>query len=255
MNVPVVDVGGTYVKVVASDQTQPRRFDSGPAMVPGAMVARTRAITQDWSYRGVSIGYPGPVLGNRSVAEPHNLGHGWAQFGAWVGTICGTDGHNLGHGWVGFDFEAAFGRPVKLINDAAMQALRSYRAGKILFLGLGTGPGAAMIVAGVIEPMELGHLPYKTHTYEHYVGQRGLDSEGNDKWQHHVAEVVAHLAAALEPDDVVLGGGNVRHLEKLPPGCRAGENAHAFIGGFRLREHAAEESRCKDKALTDKEHG
>ena len=133
MNVPVVDVGGTYVKVVASDQTQPRRFDSGPAMVPGAMVARTRSITQDWSYRGVSIGYPGPVLRNRSAAEPHNLGHGW----------------------VGFDFETVFGRPVKLINDAAMQALGSYRGGKMLFLGLGTGLGAAMIVDGIIEPMEL----------------------------------------------------------------------------------------------------
>jgi polyphosphate glucokinase len=233
MNVLVVDVGGTHVKVLASGQTEPRRFDSGPAMVPHDMVARTQAIAEDWNYDVVSIGYPGPVLRNRPVAEPPNLGGGW----------------------VGFDFEAAFGRPVKLINDAAMQALGSYKGGKMLFLGLGTGLGSTMIVDGIIEPMELGHLPYKRHTYEHYVGQRGLDREGKDKWQRLVAEVVAHLVAALEPDDVVLGGGNVRNLEKLPPRCRAGDNACAFSGGFRLWEHTDVEHRRKVQTFTNKEHG
>ncbi len=232
MDVLVVDVGGTHVKVLASGQKQPRRFDSGPAMTPQQMVAQTLAIAQDWSYQRVSIGYPGPVLRDRPVAEPHNLGHGW----------------------VGFDFEAAFGHPVKLINDAAMQALGSYKGGKLLFLGLGTGLGSAMIVDGIMEPMELGHLPYKEHTYEHYVGQRGLDREGKDKWQHNVEDVVAHLVAALQPDDVVLGGGNASKLEKLPPGCRAGDNSHAFIGGFRLWEQADEGGLRKAKIATQKEH-
>jgi polyphosphate glucokinase len=144
----------------------------------------------------------------------------------------------LGCGWVGFNFEAAFGHPVMLINDAAMQALGSYKGGKMLFLGLGTGLGSTMIVDGIVEPMELGHLPYKKSTYEDYVGERGLDRRGADKWRRHVKDVVARLIAALEPDDVVLGGGNVKHLKTLPAGCRAGENANAFIGGFRLWEHA-----------------
>ena len=164
----------------------------------------------------VSIGYPGPVLRGRPVSEPHNLGPGW----------------------VGFDFEAAFGCPVKLINDAAMQALGSYEGGKMLFLGLGTGLGSAMIVDGIVEPMELGHLPYRKGTYEDYVGIRGLERVGKKKWRHYVEDVVARLIAALEPDDVVLGGGNVKKLKELPPGCRAGDNANAFLGGFRLWEEA-----------------
>jgi polyphosphate glucokinase len=146
----------------------------------------------------------------------------------------------LGRGWVGFNFEAAFGCPVKLINDAAMQALGSYKGGKMLFLGLGTGLGSTMIVDGIVEPMELGHLPYKSHTYEDYVGQRGLERWGKNKWRRHVADVVARLIAALEPEDVVLGGGNVKQLEKLPIGCREGNNANAFLGGFRLWEKIAE---------------
>ena len=162
----------------------------------------------------VSIGYPGPVLRGRPVAEPHNLGRGW----------------------VGFDFAAAFGRPVKVINDAAMQALGSYKGGKMLFLGLGTGLGTAMIVEGIVEPMELGHLPYKKGTYEDYVGRAGLERYGKKKWRRHVADVVARLIAALEPDDTVIGGGNVAKLEALPPQCRAGDNANAFRGGFRLWE-------------------
>jgi len=213
MNVLAVDVGGTHVKVLVSGQTEARKFDSGPGLVPRRMVSGVKKITGDWTYDAVSIGYPGPALHNMPVSEPHNLGRGW----------------------VGFDFEAAFGRPLKLINDAAMQALGSYRgSGKMLFLGLGTGLGSAMIIDGVVEPMELGHLPWKQHTYEHYVGQRGLDRLGVHKWRRHVAEAVKQLTAALEPEDIVLGGGNVKQLKTLPPNCRAGENANAFLGGFRL---------------------
>jgi polyphosphate glucokinase len=218
MNVLVVDVGGTHVKVLASGQKESRKFDSGPLLAPASTVSGVKKITGDWSYDVVSIGYPGPVLHNRPVAEPHNLGIGW----------------------LGFNFETAFGHPVKLINDAAMQALGSYQGGKMLFLGLGTGLGSTMIVDGIIEPMELGHLPYKDDTFEGYVGQRGLDRLGKHKWQRHVADVVAFLIAALEPDDVVLGGGNVKQLEKLPANCRAGDNANAFLGGFRLWENTAE---------------
>jgi polyphosphate glucokinase len=217
MKVLVVDVGGTHVKVLVTGQSEPRKFDSGPALVPQAMVRAVKKITADWSYDAVSMGYPGPVLHNRPVAEPHNLGSGW----------------------VGFDFEKAFGHRVKLVNDAAMQALGSYKGGKMLFLGLGTGLGSTMIVDGIIEPLELGHLPYKKSTYEDYVGERGLERRGKQKWRKQVEDVVARLIAALEPDDVVLGGGNLKLLEKLPAGCRAGENANAFIGGFRLWTRAA----------------
>jgi len=218
MNVLVVDVGGTHVKILVSGQNESRKFDSGPKLVPARMVLGVQKVALDWTYDVVSIGYPGPVFRNRPIAEPHNLGPGW----------------------VGFNFETAFGRPVKLINDAAMQALGSYKGGKMLFLGLGTGLGSTMIVDGIIEPMELGHLPYKRNTYEDYVGQRGLERWGKHRWRHHVADVVARLIAALEPEDVVLGGGNLKQLDKLPPGCRAGDNANAFIGGFRLWENAAD---------------
>jgi polyphosphate glucokinase len=218
MKVLVVDVGGTHVKVLASGQSESRKFDSGPALVPKSMVQGVRKITGDWDYDVVSVGYPGPALKNRPTAEPHNLGRGW----------------------VGFDFEAAFGHPVKLINDAAMQALGSYKKqGKMLFLGLGTGLGSTMIVDGIIVPMELGHLPYKKSIFEDYVGARGLESRGKQKWRRDVADVVARLIAALEPEDVVLGGGNLKLLDKLPAGCRAGDNTNAFIGGFRLWEDAA----------------
>jgi polyphosphate glucokinase len=213
----VVDVGGTHVKVLVSGQKEFRKFDSGPTLVPKSMILGVKKIAADWSYDVVSIGYPGPVLHNRPVAEPHNLGRGW----------------------LGFDFETAFGHPVKMINDAAMQALGSYKGGRMLFLGLGTGLGSAMIVDGIIQPMELGHLPYKKHTYEDYVGQRGLEDGGKRKWRRHVEDVVARLAAALEPEDVVLGGGNAKLLERLPEGCRAGDNANAFLGGFRLWKNAS----------------
>ena len=216
MKVLVVDIGGTHVKILAAGQTEPREFPSGPEMTPRRMIAGVKKLATDWKYNAVSIGYPGVVVHNRPVAEPHNLGRGW----------------------VGFSFEKAFRRPLKLINDAAMQALGSYKNGKLLFLGLGTGLGAAMVVNGIVEPMELGHLPYKKATYEDYVGIRGLEKWGKKKWRAYVADVVERLIAALEPDDVVLGGGNVKKLKKLPPGCRKGDNANAFTGGFRLWENA-----------------
>ena len=217
MNVLVVDVGGTHVKILATGQDEPRRFPSGPTLTAEQMVAGVKELAGKWTYDVVSIGYPGPVLHGRPVAEPQNLAPGW----------------------VGFDYQAAFGCPVKLVNDAAMQALGSYQGGKMLFLGLGTGLGSTMIVDGVVEPMELAHLPYRKGTYEDYVGRRGLEQRGKKKWRLYVADVVAHLTTALEPDDVVLGGGNIKKLKQLPPGCRAGDNANAFLGGFRLWEHAS----------------
>lgn len=216
MKVLTIDVGGTHVKILVSGESACRQFDSGPALRPKRMVRSCQDLAEGWDFDVISIGYPGPVAGNRPLSEPHNLGRGW----------------------VGFDFEDAFKRPVRLINDAAMQALGSYRDGKMLFLGLGTGLGSAMIVDGIVEPMELGHLPYRKRTYEDYVGQRGLDRNGKRKWQKDVLEIVAILVAALEPQDVVIGGGNARHIQKLPKGYRAGDNANAFLGGFRLWENA-----------------
>src|SRR6202040_2252537 len=205
-------VGGSHVKLLATGQSEPRILVSGPALRPEMMVDEVKQLISDWDHDVVSIGYPGPVLDGRPVADPPNLGAGW----------------------VGFDFAAAFGCPVKMINDAAMQALGSYKSGKMLFLGLGTGLGSAMIVDGIVEPMELGHLPYKKATFEDYVGIRGLKKYGKKKWRNLVTDVVKRLVAALEPDDVVLGGGNVKKLKKLPSGCRAGDNDNAFLGGFRL---------------------
>ena len=216
MNVLVIDIGGTHVKILATGQDTHREFPSGSTLTAAEMVVGVKQAAGDWNYQVVSIGYPGPVLHGRPVAEPPNLGPGW----------------------VGFDFAAAFGCPVKLMNDAAMQALGSYRGGKMLFLGLGTGLGACMIVEGIVEAMEIGHLPYKKGTYEDYVGIRGLKRLGHKRWQRYVADVVARLSAALEADEVVLGGGNVNNLKELPPGCREGDNANAFRGGFRLWEDA-----------------
>jgi polyphosphate glucokinase len=217
MNVLVVDVGGTHVKILATGQEAKREFPSGPKMTAEQMVAGVQKAAEGWPFEAVSIGYPGPVLRGRPVSEPRNLGAGW----------------------VGFDFEAAFHCPVKILNDAAMQALGSYEGGKMLFLGLGTGLGSALIVDGVIEAMELAHLPYRKRTYEDYVGIRGLKRLGKKKWRRYVQDVVERLCAALEPDYVVLGGANVRKLKELPPGCRAGDNANAFQGGFRLWDEPA----------------
>ena len=212
----VIDIGGNNVKILATGQNESRKFPSGCTLTSKQMVAGVKKLAGDWKYDVVSIGYPGMVVRNRLIAEPHNLGRGW----------------------MGFDFEAAFKRPVKVVNDAAMQALGSYKHGKMLFLGLGTGLGSAMIVDGIIESMELAHLPYKKGTYEDYVGERSLEKRGKKKWRGHVADVVGRLIAALEPDDVVLGGGNVKKLKELPRGCREGDNANAFLGGFRLWEKA-----------------
>lgn len=214
-SVLVIDVGGTHVKVLATGQTEERKIPSGPKMTASKMVREVKRVTKDWEYDVVSIGYPGPVVHGMPLREPFNLGGGW----------------------VGFDFAKAFGHPVKVINDAAMQALGSYKGGRMLFLGLGSGLGSAMIVDGVLEPMELAHLPYKNgRTYEDYVGIHGLKRLGEKKWQRHVADVVERLKDAVEAEYVVLGGGNVKNLKKLPPDARLGDNRNAFIGGHRLWE-------------------
>jgi len=209
-----VDIGGTNVKMLATGQTERRRFPSGRTLTPELMVAGVKALAKDWSYDVVSIGYPGPVLGGAPAVEPRNLASGW----------------------VGFDFKAAFGCPVKVINDAAMQALGSYKGGTMLFLGLGTGLGSALVVNGTVVPMELGHLSYKRGTFEDYVGARGLEKLGKKKWRATVENVVERFVSALFLDDVVLGGGNAKILKEPPPGCRLGDNANAFTGGFRLWE-------------------
>jgi len=209
----VVDVGGTHIKLLAMGQTVPIKIASGPAMTAEKMVQVVRKVVGGWDFDCITLGYPAPVINGRPLREPHNLGDGW----------------------MGFDFEKAFGCPVKVINDAAMQALGSYQGGRMLFLGLGTGLGSAMIVDGVLEPMELAHLPYKKDkTYEDYLGLRGLERLGKKRWRKHVAKVVEKLKDALEADYVVLGGGNNKKLKDLPRGARLGKNENAFQGGFRL---------------------
>jgi polyphosphate glucokinase len=208
-----VDVGGTHVKILATGHRAPRKVASGHSMTAAEMVRAVKRLATGLRYDVVSIGYPGVCVHNRPVAEPHNLGKGW----------------------VAFDFARAFGRPVRIVNDAVMQALGSYRGGRMLFLGLGTGLGSAMIIDGVLEPMELAHLPYrKGRTFEDYVGEHGRKRLGKKKWRRHVLDVVEGLRAALEPDDVVIGGGNVVRLKRLPNGTRMGNNRNAFTGGFRL---------------------
>ena len=214
----VVDVGGTHIKVLAAGQRGERKIPSGSNMTARVMVRDVKRVTKDWGYGLVSIGYPGPVIHGRPIHEPHNLGKGW----------------------VGFDFGKAFGCPVKVINDAAMQALGSYEGGRMLFLGLGSGLGSAMIVDGILEPMELAHLPYEHgKTYEDYVGVRGLERLGKKKWRRHVTDVVERLKEALGATYVVLGGGNAKKIKKLPPNTRLGDNQNAFVGGFRLWDKEA----------------
>jgi polyphosphate glucokinase len=214
MNVLVIDVGGMHVKVLVTGESEARKFASSPRLTARQMVVGVKKITAGWKYDAVSIGLPGPVRRNRPVAEPRNLRKGWFDF----------------------TFGSAFGCPAKFVNDAAMQALGSYRNGKMLFLGLGTGLGSTLIVDGIVEPMELGYLPYKKGSYESYVGNHALLKKGKTKCRRHLADVIAHLVGALEPDDVALGGGNVEELKELPPKCRAGDNRNAFRGGFRLWE-------------------
>jgi polyphosphate glucokinase len=212
VNILVIDIGGTNVKVLASGHEAPRKFPSGRELTPEKMVAGVLAATTDWNYEAVSIGFPGPILCGQPMTEPVNLGPGWMEF----------------------DFASAFGRPVKVINDAAMQALGSYQGGKMLFLGLGTGLGAAVIANGTLEPLEIGRFHYKKRTLEHYVGERGRKRLGRKKWQRLFEGALDRIVKALKPDDVVLGGGNAKKLKPLPAGTRLGDNSFAFLGGFRL---------------------
>jgi len=224
-NVLVVDIGGTHVKILATGQKEHREFPSGPKLSARDMVAGVKKAASGWKYDAISIGYPGVVINNRPLADPWNLGAGWR----------------------GYNFEKEFKRPVKVINDAAMQALGSYNGGKMLFLGLGTGLGSAMVVDGIVEPMELGHLPYRNRTFEDYVGVAGRKRLGQKRWEQAVKDVIVRLIAALEPEDVVLGGGNVNNLKKLPPGCRTGDNANAFVGGFRLWQKTKRHNRSASR--------
>ena len=213
MKTLVVDVGGTNVKVLASGHRVPIKIKSGPTLTPRAMVRAVLDATSDWTYDRISMGYPGPVKHGKPYLEP------------W----------NLGPGWVGFDFRKAFGKPLRIVNDAAMQALGSYEGGTMLFLGLGTGLGSAMIRDGVLIPLELAHLPYRRgNSYEYWIGEAGMKRLGKNRWRKHVATVVELLTEAVLADYVVLGGGNVRHLKRLPKGVRRGRNANAFKGGYRL---------------------
>ncbi len=214
-NILVIDIGGTNVKILATGQQDMRKIPSGKDMTAADMVEKVKAAAADWQYEAVSIGYPGPVMQGKLLLEPKNLAAGW----------------------VDFDFEKGFGLPVRIINDAAMQALGSYEGGRMLFLGLGTGLGSALIIDRVVAPLELAHLPYrKGRTFEDYLGVRGLNRLGRKKWQAAVEDVTARLQAALIADYVVLGGGNARNLHSLPPGARLGDNSHAFLGGFRMWE-------------------
>jgi polyphosphate glucokinase len=236
MKILVIDIGGTNVKFLATGQQTPRKFPSGRKLTPEQMVAGVRDATKDWEYDAVSIGYPGPVLCGQPMLEPTNLGPGWMEF----------------------DFAAAFECPVKVMNDAAMQALGSYEGGKMLFVGLGTGFGTTVIMDGVVEPLELGRFRYKKGTLEDYVGKRGMKRLGRAKWQRHIAFFLGRLVAALKPDDVVIGGGNAKKLDPVPDGVRLGSNANAITGGFHMWDTPAERpsSRTAGRAVpaSRKEH-
>ena len=214
-----IDIGGSHVKILSSAGGAERRADSGPGLTPQQMTDAVKKLAEGLSYDVISMGYPGPVNRNRPLTDPANLGKGWT----------------------GYDFAAQFGKPVKVVNDALMQAIGSYEGGRMLFIGLGTGLGAAMIVDNVAQPMELAHLPYKNgKSFEDYVGERGLEKRGKKKWRKYVFDVVDRLRAAMQPDYVVIGGGNVDKLDELPADSRRGDNTRAFEGGFRL---------WRDKAL------
>jgi hypothetical protein len=218
----VVDVGGNNVKLLATGRAEPRKIPSGPLLTARRMVAAVKASTADWTYDAIAIGFPGPVRDGHPAKEPANLGQGWVHF----------------------DYARAFGKPVRIVNDAAMQALGSYRGGRMLFVGLGTGMGAALVVEGHVQPLELAHLSYRAgKTYEDFLGKRGLDRMGKKRWRGIVAEILPRLFEAFQVDELVIGGGNAKHLKELPPGARLGSNANAFVGGFRVWEKAAERRR------------
>lgn len=221
LKILVIDIGGTNVKVKANNDQERRKIPSGSFLTPQKMVSEVLEFTKDWEYDFISIGYPGIIKKGKIMTEPKNLGQGW----------------------VGFDFESAFGKPVKIMNDASMQALGSYREGVLLFLGLGTGLGTAIVVDGCVIPMELAHQPYKKGTFEDYVGLRGLERMGLTKWHIHVKNIISRFSDAFLPDDVVIGGGNSKLLTELPPLCRFGNNSLAFQGGFRMWEYVPEHHR------------
>ena len=215
MKLLVIDIGGTNIKVKANNADERRKIPSGDFMTPEKMVESVLENTQDWEFEAISIGYPGVIKKGKIMTEPKNLGEGWTSF----------------------DFDAAFGKPVKIINDAAMQALGSYEDGVLLFLGLGTGLGSAVVFDGTVLPLELAHLPYRKGSYEDYIGLRGLERLGQEKWQEHVLAIIKKFSAAFLPEDIVIGGGNSKLLTKIPKGCRLGNNKLAFEGGFRLWEN------------------
>jgi len=213
MKILVIDVGGSNIKLGLSARDERLKIPSGPKFTAEKMIDAVCQATDRWKYDVISIGYPGPVVHGKPAEEPRNLASGW----------------------VSFDYEQSFGKPVRIVNDAAMQALGSYRGGRMLFLGLGTGLGSALVVEGLLQPLELAHLPYRNgRTYEDYVGLRGYKRLGRERWQHHVEKVVAQLKHGLQADNVVLGGGQTKHLTPLPLGMRLGNNADAITGGFRL---------------------
>jgi polyphosphate glucokinase len=226
MNVLAVDVGGSHVKLLVSGEKEPRRFVSGPRLSAQQMIDGVLASADGWNWDVVSIGIPAPIHGGKVITEPVNLGVGW----------------------VGFDFQVAFGKPTKIVNDAAMQAIGSYAGGRMLFLGLGTGLGSTLIVEGVVEPLELGHLPYKKKTFEDYVSGRARKRRGTKKWKAAVFDVVQQLANAVEPDYIVLGGGEVQHLDELPPNCTRGDNDNAFVGAFRLWDQSSTDASASGSA-------
>src|SRR5262245_28588088 len=212
LSVLAVDVGGSHVKALLSGESDRRRFVSGPDLTPQEVVQGDLKLAEGWSFDRITVGIPAPVRGGKPIAEPVNLGKGW----------------------VGFDFEAGFGIPTKVVNDAVMQAVGSYEGGRMLFLGLGTGLGSALIIDGLIQPLELAHLPFRKKTFEEYVSARALERDGKKKWRKTVFEVVERLSAAVEADYVVIGGGGAGDLDELPPNARRGDNRQAFVGGFRL---------------------
>lgn len=217
MKVLVIDIGGTNVKMLATGHELPRKFPSGKELTPEKLATGVKEATADWEYDVVSVGFPGPILCGQPILEPTNLGQGW----------------------MGLDFAALLGKPVKVMNDAAMQALGSYQGGKMLFVGLGTGVGATVIMGGEVQALEVGRFRYKKRTLEYYLGDRGRKRQGRKRWQKRVEEALGKFVAALKPDDVVLGGGNAKKLDPLPAGARLGDNRFAFVGGFRLWEPEA----------------